>query len=588
MWIVTVMAIVLLALAGGSQLAHAAAVDKDMPRPVSAAHPAAQNGVKVLRIGSGTYPDVLDPQKSSFVYEINILQLAYEGLLSIDSKGNVGPGSADKWEISADGKTMTFHIRDGLKRSDGTPLTAHDFDYALHREVDPRVLGRQYSAIVADIQGAAELDAIDANTASADEIQKALQAYGVQAADDSTLIVAFARPVGFWHYVATTWVTYPTDKRQVDKDPDNWWSKPGGHVGNGPFNIQTIDQNNKIVLVANPNYWRGKPKLDRIEFIYNTDNALILEAYRKGELDINAYLAPELLNAVAQDANLNGDFVRYPQASTLAIAFNNTRRPFDDKFVRTAFSQAFDREAWVRDVFNNVGKPYTRWIPPGVPGAQPDKPGVPVSDPKGAVQTLVNSGFGTSDSTAANPKVDCAQLGELKVTYPATPLNTARFQFLAGNFTRVFGCPVTLDPVDPTVFTSLTKEVSTNPQISYQGWVQDYPHPQNWLSVYWVCGGFSKRYGYCNLLLDQMLQEADATLNFEEAIKKYQAAEDLILQDVPAAFANYRENIYLIKPYVIGPKDNESSNDAGWIGQYGPVWQYDINLSQVPENYPKQ
>jgi ABC-type oligopeptide transport system substrate-binding subunit len=135
---------------------------------------------------------------------------------------------------------------------------------------------------------------------------------------------------------------------------------------------------------------------------------------------------------------------------------------------------------------------------------------------------------------------------------------------------------------------SLFHDVKTSPQISRQGWIQDYPHPQNWLSVYWVCGSFSQRYGYCNLQLDELLHEADATVNFEEAIKKYKQAEDLLLNDVPAAMAYYEQSLYLVAPYVVGPRDFPSSSDGIWPGSYGPVNQYDINLNQVPSNYPKE
>lgn len=566
------------------------------PQPTTAANAtsapqptaAAASGPKVLRIGETTYPDVLDPQKSSFAIEIQPLKLAYEGLLSIDNKGIVGPGSADKWELAPDGMSMTFHIRDGLKRSDGTPITAHDFEYALKREVDPNVIGRSYASILFDVKGARELNAFDPTTGKQEDLDKLWANYGVKATDDSTLVVTFNQPTGFWEYIASTWVTYPTDKRSVDKDADAWWTKAENHVGNGPFIIKSLDEGKQITFVPNPNYWRGKPKLDRIEISYNTDEAVLLEAYKKGELDINGGLQPEQLPAVDADATLKADLLRYPAARTNAIAFNNTMHPFDDRNVRYAFSQAFDRAAYVHDVLQGVGTPYTRWIPPGVPGAQPDKPGVPDSDAAGAVKTLVDNGYAAADSTADNPKVDCDKLGELKLTYPATPINHARAQFLAGNFVKVFSCPITLDPVDPTVFTALTKNVNTNPQISQQRWIEDYPHPQNWLSVYWACGSFSRNYGYCNLHLDDLLKAADSDRDFQDSLKKYQEAEDLLLTDVPAAFANVGENTFLVKPYVIGPKDNTGSSDFTYAGEWGPVWTYDVDLSKVPDSYPKQ
>jgi oligopeptide transport system substrate-binding protein len=143
----------------------------------------------------------------------------------------------------------------------------------------------------------------------------------------------------------------------------------------------------------------------------------------------------------------------------------------------------------------------------------------------------VDNGFAAADSKPDAPKVDCKKLGEIKMTYAATPVNHARHQFVAGNYARVFNCPITLDPVDATVFTALTKDIKTNPMISRQGWIEDYPHPQNWLSVYWTCNGFAKRYGYCSKDFDALTAKADQTLDLPAALKLYQQAEDILAQD---------------------------------------------------------
>lgn len=522
---------------------------------------------------------------------MEVLKLIYEGLVTLDAQGNVQPGGADMWQETPDGMQITFHIRDGLKRSDSTPITAEDYAYALRRAVDPRVVGKQYTTILYDIVGARALDELskqDPKTLDPAQLEALYKNYGVRVSDPQTLVVTLEKPVSYWLYIASLPLTFPVDKRVVDKDPETWWTKAENHLGNGPFVVQSIEDNTKIVYTANPNYWRGRPKLDRIETYYNPDSQVTLDAYIKGELDIDANLAAEQLPLVNSNPALQADLLRYPAALTRSIAFNNSLRPFDDRNVRIAFSQAFDRAGYVRDVLQGVGKPYTRWIPPGVPGAQPDKPGVPETDEVAAVKTLVDNGYAAADSTPDKPKVDCQKLGDLKFTYPGTPLNNLRYQFIANNFIRVFGCPITLDPVDPTVFIQLTKNVKTNPLISQQGWAEDYPHPQSWLSAYWRCGSFSKNYGYCNLQLDDILAQADHAPNLEEAIKLYQSAEDLLLSDVPAAIANYDEYIYLVRPYVHGPKTYPSPSDASFPGEHGPIWDYDIDLSQVPANYPKE
>lgn len=548
------------------------------PEPTKAPAPA---GPKVLRLGRATYPDVLDPQKSSYGIEIEVLKLCYEGITAIDAKGNIGPGAADKWTSSADGKSMVFHIREGLKRADGTPMNASDYEFSLKREVDPRVTGKQYTDIVHDVKGADALIEKEGAKLTPAELDKLYADYGVKADDAKReLTVTFAYPVGFWHYIAYTWVTYPTDKKASEAAPENWWAKADGHKCNGAYQIKTIEEGKRIVYEANANYWRGKPKIDRIEATYITDEVQRFTAYTKGEFDVVDVTSATLGQV---DDKLKAEFYRYPAAITTMVAFNNAIKPFDDKNVRIAFSQALDREGWIRDVQKGIGKPYTRWVPPGVPGAQ-TKDGAPKSDEKAAVETLIKNGYGTADGK----KVDCTKLGALKITYAGTAANHARFQFLAGNFVRVFNCAVTLDPVDSTVMTALTKDPKTNPQIARQGWIQDYPHPQNWLSVYWKCAAFAKRYSYCNKALDDLMAKADQTLNFDEAIKFYQQAEDLLLSDVPGAPSNYAENLYLLKPYIMGPKDNTSSSDAEWIGEWGPVHTYDIDLTKVPDSYPKK
>ena len=547
-------------------------------------------GAKVLRIGEDIFPDVLDPQKSSFVNELALLSLVYEGLATIDANGKAEAAAAERYTVSSDGLSVTIQIRDGLKRADGTPLTAQDFEYALKRAVDPRVPGKQYVSLLFDLKGAQTLAEMDPEKVTDADIEKAYAEYGVKALDDKTLALTFNRPVAsYWVYIAAMPIFFPTDSKAAEKDPENWWKNPANHNGNGPFMFKEIDATTgKVVLVPNPNYRLGKPKLDRIEFTYNPDNEATLKAYEEGKLDINASLVAELVPTVISNTKVVSDYLHYPAAQTVAMAFNNTRKPFDDRNVRIAFSQALDRQAFVEQALGGIGTPYTRWIPPGVPGNQSDEPGVPDSDASAAVNTLVNNGYAAKDSTADKPKVDCAKLGEIKFTYPDSPINEERVKTITDNLTKVIGCPITPEPISGTEFTSLTKDVRTNPQLSLQRWVQDYPHPQNWLTTYWACGAFSRRYGYCNLFLDQILQQADSTADMAKAIPLYQLAEDMLIQDVPGAFMYNPENLQMVKPYVLGPKENLSSQDAGWAGQYGPVWQYDIDLTQVPASYPKQ
>lgn len=530
---------------------------------------------RVLRIGLARYPDVLDPQRAPLGSEAHVLRLVYEGLTTIDERGNVTSGAAERWTLSPDGLQMTFHLRDDLKRADGTPLTARDFVFAFKRALDPRLEPRANPQVLYDIKGAAQVDQLNPLTRP-DEVNKVLSNLGVRAADDRTLIVTFQKPIGYWHYVAATMPLFPTDAQSVERDPDHWWAHPELHNGNGAFRFQSIVPNQRLVLVPNANYRRGKPQLDRIELIYFPGGNGLRAAYARGEIDIAAMLTADDVSAL--DATLTRELVRTPAPIVYVIVFNRTQKPFDNKNVRLAFTQAFDRDGWVRQVFAGAGKSYTRWIPPGVLGAQADQPGIPTFDPQAAIRTLVNSGYAAKDSTAENPKVDCAKLGTIKLTYLDSPVNRARYEFLAANFTRVFGCPIVAEPVN----------LSSKMPLVVQAYRHDYPHPRAWLSV-WLChSAFATSFGYCNKEFDALFARADQERDMQKAFALYQQAETLLLNDVPAVFTHYVENVSLIRPYVLGVREHTSALDTEWAGEWGAVWQYDVDLTRVPVSYPRR
>ena len=148
----------------------------------------------------------------------------------------------------------------------------------------------------------------------------------------TTLVITFKQPVGYWTYIAYTWVGWPVDPKAVAKDPEDWWTKAEGHNGNGPFKISRIEENRMITFVPNPNYRGGKPKLDRIEMYFITDSAVAFEAYKKGELDI-VNVAAEDRATVGADPVLSKEFLEFPATSVSYMGLHQLKPPFDNKQV---------------------------------------------------------------------------------------------------------------------------------------------------------------------------------------------------------------------------------------------------------------
>jgi oligopeptide transport system substrate-binding protein len=528
---------------------------------------AAQDTGKVLRIHEPVYPDVVDPQKSSFVNEIDILALAYEGLTRLDTSQNTVPGAAESWEYNDDATQITFHLREGLKYSDGSSLTAENFRYALERTCDPVTAG-EYQSILFEIKGCAEFAGLaldeqgNAQDYTPEEHEAARAALGVRALDDRTLQIDMTNPAPYYHTIAYMWVFYPVKKEIVEKDPDNWWKTAENHIGNGPFTITGIDEDQRWTFAANDNYWQGRPKLDGIEYRYVEDAAVALEAYRAGDLDI-VQLEPPQIPEVKADPELSKAFVSYPNASTYNLTMNLALEPFNDPKVRQAFSYAFDRETYCAEVREGDCVPTLSWIPPGTPGAiETDKFAF---DPEAAKQALAESTYGGPED-----------LPEIHAYYNSERSGaTERAEWMAGQYRDILGVDLILEPTDGTTLTALTKDNKTHPQlVIIGGWSQDYPDPQNWLSVYWTCDAtFAKRVAYCNEEFDRLTKLGDTTVDQAERIKYYEQAGQILVDDQPGPFLINLLGVFVVNPAVTGytPTPGESE----WPGQFSSLMTLD-------------
>ncbi len=523
---------------------------------------------QTLRINLGTYPDILDPQKASFVNEIAHLQLMYEGLTKLNTKLETVPGAAEKWEYNADATEVTFTLRKNLKYSDGSLLNAKRFEYALLRNIDPATAG-EYAAITDDIAGAAAWRGADLTATTPEKLAELKAAVAVHAyqADGTTpctgyddksclvLKVGTTNPAPYIHTVLSLWVTFPAKEEVIATDPDTWWTVAANHIGNGPFILTNLEANSVANFVPNPNYWGGYAKVN-IEYRYITDSAVAFEAYKNGEFDI-VPLAAEDLATVQADETLSKEAMIYPGSCTYAYMFHQLKEPFTDQKVREAFSYALNREGWVTDVLKGLGSPTLTWIPKGFPGydAEENRWGY---DPAAAKQAIADSSYGSVEN-----------LPEITATFSDTPRNRTRNEWLAANYKDVLGVDIKLNPVEATTYTALTKDITTAPQMYILGWCADYPDPQNWLSVYWKTGGFGERIGYSNPDLDALLTQADKELDTTKRMQLYADAQKLLTDGAPVAFFWNNVNTYLVKPYVKGI--TTTPMDSGWSGIYAAI-----------------
>jgi oligopeptide transport system substrate-binding protein len=531
-----------------------------------------QQDAKVLRINLGTFPDTIDPQKSSFVNEIAHLKLVYEGLTKLNDKLATIPGAAEKWTYSKDGLTLTFNLRKGLKYSDGSPLNAKRFEYSIIRNINPATAG-EYGTITNEIAGAPEWqDAVAGKKDEAtikkseDAVRQSVLALGADGkpcadyaqADCLTLQVKLSKPAPYFHTILGIWVAYPAKEELITEGGDTWWADAANHVGNGPYAWEELEQGQRSVFVPNPNYWGGKAKTN-IEYSYITDSAVATEAYKNDEFDIVA-LPAEDLAAVQADADLNKQALIYPGSCTQALQFRNFSKPFDDPKVRQAFAYALDRERWVKDVLQGLGAPTLTWIPPGFPGFKQGEARFKYNA-DAAKKALAESTYKSVD-----------KLPPIILTFSDTPRNRTRNEWLGARFKEVFGdaLQVELKPVEATAFTAKQKDRNSDLQMFIGGWCADYPDQQNWLSVYFNgASTFANRIGYDSKAFNDLTNQADKELNPARRTQLYAQAQDQLVKDLPVAFMWNNVNAYLVKPWVKGIKT--TSQDSDWPGSTNPL-----------------
>ncbi len=482
-------------------------------------------------------PDNIDPNRSNFSTEAAVIRQVFEPLLTFDKDLKPVPAAASSFDVSADGKTYTFHLRAGAKWSDGQPVTAKDFVYSYKRILDPAIAA-DYATFFTDagIVGAADYNA---GKGSADSV-------GVTATDDNTLEIKLENPSGYFPNIVALWVASPVRQDIIQKAGDGWAQDPSTYIGNGPFKMTEWVHQDHITLVPNPNYAGTKPILEKVTLLMVSSGEADYAAYRNNERDWT--LVPDAdVNAVRNDPQLSKEAHEYTELTTFWLVMNNANKPLDNPMVRKAFARAIDRQAMIRDVASGVGKPATSMIPPGMPGYQPDL-GSDINFDAAASKALLGQ--------AGYP--DPAQFPQLHFKFSTTTANQSRAEFIQAQLKQNLGIDIVLDSMESKAYQAAYK--AKDYDLAWTGWGADYPDPQNFMTGLFGCNASNNKYNYCNKEFDAAAAKGDTGTDLNQRLQAYAQAQGILVTDLPVAPLFYRGRMVLVKPWVqnlvITPKDD--------------------------------
>jgi len=320
-------------------VALAAAVGLSIGGTVSAA--AAETA---LKRGMGSTIGTLDPQVNFLGYEAWIQDDMYEGLVTPGADGEPVPGAAEKWDISDDGLTYTFHLRDGLKWSDGTPLAAQAFVDGVVRTLDPATASEKNYIFTSTISVTGASDFAYSEDAAARD-PKTL---GISAPDDKTVVIKLDKPAPYMLYLMNSFYMAPLHKPSFEKFGKDF-IKPENIVSNGAYHMSESVPQSHVTLVKNPNYWNAaNVKIDKVIYSITEDDNTAIKLFKTGDQDITYDIPSDHIDPLQKEF---GDQVHVTNSTeTIYFSFNLTKPPFDNAKVREAMSLAIDRDTLVNKV----------------------------------------------------------------------------------------------------------------------------------------------------------------------------------------------------------------------------------------------
>lgn len=500
---------------------------------------------QTLLVGNGAEPADLDPQVMNSVPEAQIAYCLFEGLTKLDARtSQAAPAAAERWEVSADGKVYTFHLRPTARWSNGDPLTSSDFTYAFQRILSP-----EFAAVTAYM-----LWPIRNAQAFNSGRLKDFNQVGVAAPDERTLVVTLEKPAPFLPALASHNSWFPVPRRVIERfgnplDKANRWVRPGNLVCNGPFTLAEWIPNARVAVERNPRYWDdAHTRLKRVEF-YPFEVADVEELnFRSGQL--HATYSMPMSRVAVYRAHQPSDLRIDPVPGTFYLFFNTRKPPFDNVKLRRALACAADREALSRDVTK---------------GAYP--PAYCFTAPCGGYtcRSAIKDDFGEARRLLAEAGYPGgAGLPAIEVQCYESEVPLHMMEALQAVWLKELGVRITIAQLE--MKTLFQNQQQGNYTAAFSGWQADYPDPYSFLGTM-VTGCGNNWAGWSNSAYDALIERASNSADNAARLEYFQQAEAILLSEAPLMPLFFRPNVYALSPAVHG----WASNPVG-IRELNRVW----------------
>jgi len=472
---------------------------------------------QVVRFSLMADPTQLDPRKARTLYDTALVRMLFEGLTRLSQQGDVELALADRVDISEDGVRYVFHLKES-KWSNGTSVTAFDFCESWKAILDPQ--------FATDI--ASQLYCIK-NASIAKQRNGSLDAIGVKAIDEKTLVVELEHPIPYFLQLLSMTYFFPVPS-QIAKE-SSWALSPKTLVSNGPFSLNIWKHSDHLTLVKNPHYWEASStKMNQVDILIVSDDTAF-RMYEEGKLDWMgsplAVISPDAIKSLKEKnlLSINPFLGTYFYRLNTALEIDGKKNPLSDARLRRLLSQSIDRKAIVEHVLQGGQTEANSLVPPAMGLEFEEKETsfgiVPLKDP-------------------------------LTITYINTERNAAVAQAVKSEWEKKLGLEIAIEAIESKTFFQLLSQGKL--QIAAGSWSADFDDPINFLEVFKYSKASTNNTGWENADYVDILNRSDLCKMAQERKELLRKAEAILMKEAPIIPIFHFSSNYMKNPHLVDAK----------------------------------
>lgn len=483
---------------------------------------------QILRLNNENEPTSFDPPIGFNNVSWQALNNLMEGLTRLGADHEPLAASAEKWDISEDGKTYTFTIREQAKWSNGDPLTAGDFEYAWKRLLDPKT-GSSAAFLGYVIEGG---EAFNSGKGTKDDVK-------VEALDEKTLKVTLTSPQKAFLNIVANPAFFPVNQKVAEENP-KWHEEAETFVGNGPFKLTEWKHDESLTMEKSDTYWdQDTVKLDQVTWAMVDDRNTDYQMFQSNELD-TSYVPAEMSEKL-----MGSDQVKvFEQAGIYFYRFNVNMEPFQNEKIRTAFAMAVDQEEIVDYVTKNGEKAAHGFVSPGMKGPNGkdfrEEGGDLVKYDADEAKKLLEKGM---------KEENYQKLPAVTLTYSTKPEHKKMAEAIQQKLKSTLDVNVKLANMEWNTF--LEQQKALKFQFSQSSFLPDYADPINFLESFQTDNSMN-RTGWSSKEYDRLINAAKNEADEEKRHELMHQAEKLLFAGMPIIPIHFYNQVHLEKENVKG------------------------------------